>query len=115
MALAALFNVPTSEDQLANWSFAHMAHHRDIIRVIYERTGVALPEYALDPVDVNAGGSAFNWERLHQQMHAQMDLVLGIAPYNLLGVDWKNENRLAAWVLLNASEHRQAGDILGLG
>ena len=115
MAVAALYNVPTTPEQLENWSFAHMAHHRDIIRVIYERTGVALPEYALDPIGVNVGGSAFNWERLHQEMHAQMDLILDIAPYNLLGVDWRNENRLAAWILLNASEHRQAGDILGLG
>jgi hypothetical protein len=115
MAVAALFNVPTTQDQIDNWAFAHMSHHRDIIRVIYERTGVALPEYALDPIIPNKGGATFDWERLHQTMHAQMDAILGIAPFNLLGVDWANENRLAAWVLLNASEHRQAGDILGLG
>lgn len=115
MTVAALFNVPTTPDQLANWAFAHMSHHRDIIRVIYERTGVALPEYALDPVSPAVGGASFDWERLHQSMHAQMDTLLGIAGYNLLGVDWKNENRLAAWIQLNASEHRQAGDLLGLG
>lgn len=115
MAVAALFNVPTSQDQLDNWAFAHMSHHRDIIRVIYERTGVALPEFALDPIAPGGGGTSFDWERLHQTMHAQMDTVLGIAPFNLLGVNWQDENKLAGWIQLNGSEHRQAGDLLGLG
>jgi len=115
MALAAIFNVPATESQLDNWAFAHMAHHRDIIRVIYERSGIALPEYTLDPVMPASGGESFDWERLHQTMHAQMDVLLGIAPFNLLGVNWRNQSQLAGWVQLNGSEHRQAGDILGLG
>lgn len=115
MSLAALFNVPGTPDQLDAWAFAHMAHHRDILRVIYEQTGVALPEYALDPIASATKPDASDWERLHQTMHAQMNTLLGIAGNNLLGVDWRNENRLAAWIQLNASEHRQAGNLLGLG
>lgn len=94
------------------WSFAHMAHHRDIIRTIYELGSIALPEYALDPINISDVG---NWERLHQTMHEQMDSLLGIAGYNLLGLNWQDENNLAAWITLNAVEHRTAGDILGLG
>lgn len=115
MSLAALFNVPGTPQQTDAWAFAHMAHHRDILRVIYEQTGVALPEYVLDPIAFPNQQSAANWERQHQAMHAQMNTLLGIAGYNLLGVDWRNENRLAAWIQLNASEHRQAGNLLGLG
>lgn len=115
MSVAALFNVPTTDEQIQQWAFAHMAHHRDIIRVIYQDFSIALPEYALDPITPNQAGEEYNWERLHQTMHSQMDAILGIAPYNLLGLDWSNENKLAAWIQLNASEHRQAGDILGLG
>ena len=115
MAVAAIFNVPTQEDALNEWAFAHMSHHRDIIRVIYQTLALALPEYALDPVTPNEQGFDLNWERLHQTMHTQMDTILGIAPFNLLGVNWRNENQLAAWVQLNAQEHRQAGNILGLG
>lgn len=115
MPVAAIFNVPKTEAEVNDWAFAHMAHHRDIIRVIYERVGIALPEYALDPIAPNSGGDSFDWERLHQTMHTQMDALLGIAPLNLLGLDWRNENRLSAWIQLNAQEHRQAGDILRLG
>lgn len=115
MSVAALYNVPTTPEQLNQWAFAHMAHHRDIIRLIYERGSVALPEYALDPISVSGGTASFDWERLHQTMHAQMDTLLGIAGYNLLGVRWNNENQLAAWIQLNADEHFRAGNILGLG
>lgn len=115
MALANLYNVPTTKEQLDNWSFAHMAHHRDIVRVIYQVIALALPEYALDPVVPNEAGTESDWERLHQTMHTQMDVVLGIAPYNLLGLDWNDENKLSAWIQLNADEHRQAAQILGLG
>ena len=115
MAIANLYNVPTTQEQLSNWAFAHMANHRDIIRIIYERISLALPEYALDPVVPNSVGEESDWERLHQTMHTQMDVILGIAPYNLLGLDWKDENKLSAWIQLNADEHRQASDILRLG
>lgn len=112
MSLAAIFNVPVDRETLAQWSFAHAAHHRDIIRVIYEISGIALPEYLLDPFDP-AGKT--NWEYTHQVMHTQMNAILGVAGNDLLSLDWADENKRAAWVLLCASEHRQVGDILGLG
>jgi len=112
MALAALFNVPTKSEELNQWSFAHMASHRDIIRVIYEKGKIALPEYCLDPVNPDDTGT---WTRLHQQMHADMNSALSLAGYNLLGLDWHDENKLAAWIQLNALEHRAASDLLKLG
>lgn len=112
MSIAALFNVPRTDTELQQWAFAHMANHRDIIRVLYQVLGVALPEYALDPVDpFNTG----DWERLHQTMHQQMNFLLDTQGFDLLGVDWKDENKLSAWIALNAVEHRTASDILRLG
>lgn len=115
MSVAALYNVPTTREQLDMWAFAHMAHHRDIVRVIYELSSIALPEYVLDPVLPQGGPTSYDWERLHQTMHAQMDALLGIEGYNLLGVNWNDENQLAAWIQLNADEHFQAGNLLRLG
>lgn len=112
MSLAALFNIPTNESNLQQWSFAHMAHHRDIVRVIYEQTGIALPEYLLDPFDP---ANRANWDYTHQVMHQQMNLLIGVQGNDLLGLDWEDENKRAAWILLNGSEHRQVGDFLGLG
>lgn len=113
MSLAAIFNVPSTSDDLNEWAFAHMANHRDIIRVIYQIFAIALPEYALDPIDPDDTGL---WQRQHQQMHQDFNnTLLGTSGFNLLGLDWHDENKLAAWVLLNATEHRQISNILRLG
>lgn len=112
MAIAAIFNVPGDESERSEWAFAHMANHRDIIRVVYERYSLALPEYALDPLPVNDMGT---WERLHQEMHSQLNGLLGLAGFNLLGIDWRNQGELAGWISLNATEHRQFCDFLQIG
>lgn len=111
-AVADLYNVPGNDQERSVWSSAHMAHHRDINRVIYQLIGLALPEYLLNPVDPNNTGP---WDDLHQAMHQQMDEVLGISGFNLLGVDWNSQELLASWIFLNATEHKQAADILEIG
>lgn len=112
MSVAAIFNVPKTETEMQEWAFAHMANHRDIIRVIYQLLTLALPEYVLDPVDPDDNGV---WQRQHQQMHQDMNTLLGTSGFDLLGVDWRDQNKLAAWIQLNAVEHRQASDLLRLG
>lgn len=109
MALASLFNVPSTDAERSQWAFAHMAHHRDINRRIYELTLVALPEFILDPVNIADMGT---WEYQHQEMHNNQNQLLGIAGFDLSELNWSNQNELAGWVFLNANEHRQASDIL---
>lgn len=111
-AVAAIYNVPSIEPEWQSWAFAHMAHHRDVIRVIREDVNILLNEYALDPFDPYDAGV---WFDQHQIMHQDMDAVLGIAGFDLSEVDFKNEQERAAWIFLNASEHKQAADILGIG
>jgi hypothetical protein len=111
-AVADLYNVPSNDAERAQWSFAHMAHHRDINRRLYELVAVSLPEYSLDPIDpANVG----QWEYQHQQMHNAQNQLLGISGFDLSEVDWKDQNLLAGWVWLNAVEHTQAADILEIG
>ena len=107
--LANLYNVPTSDSERAQWSFSHMAHHRDINAKIYLLLKIALPEYILDPVNLDDTGT---WEDQHQLMHDTQNQLLGINGQDLTGIDWKNQNLLAAWIFLNASEHFQASEIL---
>lgn len=111
-AIADLYNVPSNDAERAQWAFAHMAHHRDINRRIYELIQVALPEYPLDQINVDDTGF---WEYQHQSMHNNQDAILGISGFDLSSVDWKNQNELAGWVWLNANEHLQAADILEIG
>ena len=111
-AIANIYNVPSTDSELASWAFAHMAHHRDINRRIYELVSISLPEYTLDPIDPNDVGQ---WEYQHQLMHNNQNQVLGIMGFDLSEVNWQDSNLLAGWIWLNASEHLQAADILEIG
>lgn len=110
--VAGLLNVPTTPEQLAIWSSQHAWHHRDINRVIYQVLHIALPEYQLDPFDPADLGQ---WADLHQQMHSQMDAILGISGFNLLDPDFSDAAKLQGWIDFNAVEHREAADILEIG
>ena len=110
--VADLYNVPLTDDDRTRWSAVHAIHHRDIIAAIYNLTKIALPEFILDPIDPNDTG---NWENNHQIMHTQMDPILGISGFDLSQVDWSNQNLIAGWIFLNASEHAQAANTLGIG
>lgn len=110
--LADLYNVPTNDAERAQWAFAHMAHHRDINRRIYELVAIALPEYILDPVNPDDTG---DWEYQHQLMHDNQNQLLGISGQDLTDIEWKDQRLLNAWIFLHSVEHYQASNILEIG
>jgi len=110
--LADLFNVPATTAQLAQWSFAHMAHHRDINRRVYELLAFALPEYIIDPINVD---DTSTWEYQHQLMHDAQNTLFGIQGQDLTGVNWKDQRILTEWIFLNSNEHYQISNILEIG
>lgn len=113
MPLATLYEVPRTTEDLHGWSFAHMAHHRDICRAVYEQfNGHVLSEYVLDPLNPEESQV---WLAQHQAMHQQMDAVLGIAGYDLMGVDWLDPEQVPDWIRKNAVEHAYAGKVLNIG
>jgi hypothetical protein len=110
-SLAAIYEQPESKEDWIYWSFQHQAHHRDIIRVIFERNQVTLSLFLLDPMDPD---NMDRWLYWHQVMHQEMDAVLNIKGYNLLDLDWRDEGQLAQWINFNGDEHYQASTILGV-
>ena len=110
--IAGIFNVPATPEELMVWATTHAAHHRDIIRSIYNRAGILLDEYIIDPINPNDTGV---WEDQHQIMHSQMDSVLGISGYDLSEVNFKDTKLLNGWIQLNANEHYIAANILEIG
>lgn len=112
MSLASLFNVPATPDEWAIWSFANMDHHRQIILAIGTQKDINLAEYIVDPIPFFSLGQ---WVYTHQTMHNDMDGVLGIAGFDLTGLDVNNAGQVAAWIRLHALEHQQAAQELGIG
>lgn len=112
MALMVIQEVPADPASFLTWSFTHAAHHKDIIRVIFERNGPILSEYVLDPfnpIDMQS------WLYQHQLMHDAQNAVLGIAGYNLTALDWEADNEVLTWFWNHGQEHYQAGALLNLG
>jgi len=112
MAVGFLFTVPQDPGELAQWSFANMAHHVDIARVIFEKGGGRIDQFLLDPINL---GDPAQWVYLHQLAHNQQNRILGIQGQDLTGVDFTNPDIFESWVYIHANEHYQAGAILGLG
>lgn len=112
MSLAGIFNIPGDPDELHQWAFDHMANHRDILKAIREQYGLLLNEYPLDPIPPNDLGV---WSYQHQIMHDQMNQVLGISGLNLTNVDWDDVGQRTAFVYSNATLHREASGLLGIG
>ena len=110
--IAGIFNVPGTPEELLLWATTHATHHRDINRAIYNRTGIVLDEFVLDPIDPD---NTTVWEDQHQVMHSQMDSVLGIGGYDLSEVNFKDPTLLNGWIQLNSNEHYIAANILEIG
>ena len=110
--IATIYEVPETEEHLALWATVHAAHHRLINAKIYELGGVSLPEYVLDPINPANTGP---WEDQHQVLHQLMDAALGIAGFDLTGVDFRNRDALTGWITQNAIEHTLAADLLEIG
>ena len=110
--IAGIFNVPSTQDELNTWSATHATHHLLIIETIQRLTGAQLQQYVLDPMDPT---DTEDWLLQHQFMHNQMDAVLGIAGYDLLNVNLRDQNEFVGWIWLNSQEHYQAANLLEIG
>ena len=84
-----------------------MAEHRETNEAIFRKAAITLPEYVLDPVDMNDPTGFLD---LHQQMHNNTDALLGISGYDLTEVDWTDPGQRAGWIQLNAQLHVMESD-----
>ena len=111
--LAGLYVVPQTPDEWRQWSFVHVAHHRDVSRLLMANYGVASPGFALDPLPGTMPDDT--WLLANQSLHVIMDAVLGINAYNLEQVDFNDPGQLATWINNHGQEHYQAAQKLGIG
>lgn len=110
--IATLFNIFKDAEGLNQFSFANADLHVRINEAIIDRGGPSLPFYVLDPIAT--GPAAANWLRTHQDIHNQMNAVLGLAGNDLSEVDFNDPDQVASWIWLHAQEHVAASDKLRL-
>lgn len=109
MSVLNVFNVPGTAEELAQWSFLHMALHRSEILAVFRRRNVILTEFVLEPIDTTPNSA---WLQQHQQMHDEVDQQTGVAQFNLIDVDWSDEAQRLGWFQSHAQLHRQETDAL---
>lgn len=111
MALADLYNIPHDANSMSQWSFAHMAHHRDMIRIVKQTLNIRLDEFILDPVNLT---NPVQFLDQHQQMHNQLDRLFNISGFDLTEINWANTSSRAGWIWQNAQLHVQEANATGV-
>lgn len=111
MALATLYNVPSSPNELNVLSFSNQDEHNKIAAAIQAKYTVVVPSFVLDPMPINDMGV---WLQQHQVLHNIMNGILGTNSDDLTDVNFKDLSQVSEWVWLHAQEHYQAASLLNL-
>lgn len=111
MGLASIFNIPNTDAEWSEWSFSLQAELRDISRLIFQQTHIALPQFCLDPFNRKEPG--IQLYQLQQQMNG-INAVTGFSGFDYVDVDLNNPSDLSSWIFLLSQNVRQAADKLGI-
>jgi len=110
--LAALLNIPQSDEDWSQWSYANYDCNAQIRAAIKSQFGVDLPEYQLDPINFD---DLDTWLSNNQQAHVDFTGVIGQQSNDLLHTDLRDPNQRQAWVWLNFKELQGACQRLKIG
>ena len=106
--IAVLDNDP---DEIERWVHSHYDEHFRIIAAIAKQKNIRLQVL---PINYLREDNFQSWLFQHQSLHNDMNSVLHIAGNDLLDVDFKNDEQRNAWAWLQAQEHYQATNKLGI-
>ena len=110
--LAALLNVPSRSNDWSTWSWHHRLSHSAILGAALRQRGVALTDYVLDPINLD---HVEDWLERNQQMHVDMNGVVGSQSVDLTDVDFKDSKQLQAWISIHYLEHQTVEQRFGIG
>lgn len=112
--LPFLFDVPNDNRGWDTFQLQHHEDHLEIIGKIQKQFNVQLVIRPLYPINMADKQAVLNWLDLHQQTHNDMDAVLGVVGNDLSSVDFDKPNEVKAWLWLNAQEHQNVRQKLGI-
>lgn len=110
--LAAVLNIPETEEQWSIWSYNHRLSHNAIRAAILAQYNVNLDDYQIDPIGTD---DIVAWLDRNSQLHDDMNAVLKLQGQDLQDVDLKDKNQKQAWVWLHYLEHNTAEQKLNIG
>jgi ABC-type nitrate/sulfonate/bicarbonate transport system substrate-binding protein len=111
MMLAALMNVPKTEEQWRQFSYDHRNSHDKIRAAILKKYGVNLVDYQIEPINPD---NIRQFLQDNASLHSAMNGVLQSQSSDLLDVDFTDPRQLDSWVNLNYQEHENAEQLLGI-
>lgn len=109
--LAALLNVPQTEEQWRQFSYDHRNSHDKIRAAIQKKFGVNLTDYLVDPINPD---NIKQFLQNNASLHTDMNGVLKSQSSDLLDVDLTKPGELDSWINLNYQEHQNAEQLLGI-
>ena len=109
--LAALLNVPKTEEQWQQFSYDHRNSHDNIRAAILKKYGVNLTDYLVDPINQD---NIKQFLQNNAALHTDMNSILQAQSSDLLDVDVSNPQQLDSWINLNYQEHQNAEQLLGI-
>jgi hypothetical protein len=109
--LAALLNVPKTDEQWRQFSYDHRNSHDKIRAAILKKYGVNLTDYQIEPINSD---SLQQFLQNNAALHTDMNGILRSQSSDLLDVDFSKPEQLESWINLNYQEHQNAEQLLGI-
>lgn len=110
--LAALLNVPRTNEEWAIWSWSHRASHDAIRQAIQSQLNINLVDYQVDPMDPH---DIAGFLQRNSQLHLDATAAVGLQSHDLQDVNLSNESQKISWIFVHAQEHYDIESALGIG
>ena len=111
MSLAMIQYPPPTDQGLREWAHANWQHHQGIILGLKSQLNVDTPMLRIWPW---SGKFDDDWLQQHQEMHSNMNGILGIPGADISSVDYKDRRQLDAFFFQHYIEHQSAASRLAL-
>lgn len=110
MGLAQIENVPQTDADKATFDFSHQDLHRMLIEYLQPLfPDEVLDAWVIDPFDAASEVNVYQ----HQNMHNQLDNLLGTPNYDMTTLNWQDPGSRAGWVNDNYQSHLNYSQIVG--
>lgn len=110
--LANLLNPPKNEQEWLWFTRDHRDSHDRIRDAIRKKYGVDLTDYNIEPINMM---DLRSFLQFNASLHNDMNAIVKSQSSDLLDVDFKSPEQIAAWFSLHYQEHENAEQLLGIG